>query len=64
MTQTISSQHQNVESPKPDLRIRIPAPLPDEVILQSPIETPSAPVPLALLQVKGWLRGRWERPKI
>jgi len=64
MTHTTSSQNQKVESPKLNLRIRIPAPRPDEEILRSPINTPSAPMPAGLVEIKGWLRQRWVRLKI
>ena len=43
---------------KPDLRIRIPASLSDEEILRSPIDTPSAPVPLAFLRYVPWIKSK------
>jgi len=50
---------EEVKQPKPNLRIRIPAPLSDEEILRSPIETPSAPQPLAFLKRMPWVKSSW-----
>lgn len=44
------------QSPKPNLRIRIPPPRSDEEILKSPTPTPVCPKP-SYLHVQTWLRG-------
>lgn len=44
-----------VDQPKPNLRIRIPAPRPDEEILKSPIQTPVVPQPFSFLTSMPWV---------
>jgi hypothetical protein len=51
------------ESPKPNLRIRIPPPRTDEEILRSPIETPTTPDPVVALQAGLALR-KWFLEKL
>jgi hypothetical protein len=53
----------NIRQPKPNLRIRIPAPRPDEEILMSPIQTPAAPQPLLFLRNIPWIKSQWTGTK-